>query len=433
MKTNWPIEELGNLVDPLRGISYGIVQPGQHTPNGVPIVRVSDLKGELVDTKKPLRVSSSIESSYDRTRLRGGELIMSIVGTIGQTAIVDENLKGWNVARAVAVIPVKEEIGPYWVRLSLKGGPAKAHINERLNTTVQATLNLRDLASLPIALPPISERNHISAIFAALDDKIDLNRRMNETLEALACALFKDWFVDFGPTKAKMEERLPYLAPEIWNMFPDRLDDEGKPKGWKRFQLSQIAEHHKCTLKPSAVPDELFEHFSLPAFDKTQSPALDYGSTIKSNKTIVPPEAVLLSKLNPEIPRVWLTEGTDTNRQIASTEFLAFTAKEGFGRGLLFSLFLDRRFREILLSMVTGTSKSHQRVSPPSLMRREVIVGNEELFSQFQSVVEPMLKRICSNRAETRTLVQTRDFLLPKLMTGEIRVADAEQSVQEAR
>ena len=78
-----------------------------------------------------------------------------------------------------------------------------------------------------------SDQRAIASILGALDDKIDLNRRMNETLEAMARAIFKDWFVDFGPTRAKMEGGAPYLAPEIWALFPDRLDDEGKPEGWK--------------------------------------------------------------------------------------------------------------------------------------------------------------------------------------------------------
>ena len=93
-----------------------------------------------------------------------------------------------------------------------------------------------------LPLPPLVGATARSpAILGALDDKIDLNRRMNETLEAMARAIFKDWFVDFGPTRAKMEGRAPYLAPEIWALFPDRLDDEGKPEGWTTDSLGDIA------------------------------------------------------------------------------------------------------------------------------------------------------------------------------------------------
>ena len=92
------------------------------------------------------------------------------------------------------------------------------------------------------ALAPLVEQRAIAAILGALDDKIDLNRRMNETLEAMARAIFKDWFVDFGPTRAKMEGRAPYLAPEIWSLFPDRLDDEGKPEGGRAARSVRYVE-----------------------------------------------------------------------------------------------------------------------------------------------------------------------------------------------
>ena len=82
-------------------------------------------------------------------------------------------------------------------------------------------------------LPPAAEQRAIAHILGTLDDKIELNRRMSETLEAMARATFKDWFVDFGPTRAKAQGRAPYLPTELWNLFPDALDDEGKPFGWE--------------------------------------------------------------------------------------------------------------------------------------------------------------------------------------------------------
>src|SRR5947207_3007534 len=85
---------------------------------------------------------------------------------------------------------------------------------------------------LQVPMPPLVLQLAIASVLGALDDKIHLNRRLNETLEAMARAIFKDWFVDFGPTRAKMEGRAPYLAPDTWSLFPDLLDNEGKPQGW---------------------------------------------------------------------------------------------------------------------------------------------------------------------------------------------------------
>ncbi len=275
------------------------------------------------------------------------------------------------------------------------------------------------------------EQRAIAHILGTLDDKIELNRRMNETLEAMARALFKDWFVDFGPTRAKIEGRDPYLAPEIWDLFPDKLDEDGKPEGWEVFRLNQIAKHHTEVLSPAATPDTEFEHFSLPAFDAGRRPAIDKGLSIKSNKTLVPKRAVLLSKLNPEIPRVWLPEDPSQRQQIGSTEFLALVPSVIAGRALLFCLFSDDRFREMLQSMVTGTSKSHQRISPKSLYEREVIAGNIQLFARFEELAHYLLVKTLANRSEAWTLAQARDLLLPKLMSGKIRVGDADKIVKE--
>ena len=94
------------------------------------------------------------------------------------------------------------------------------------------------LKTIELSLPPLSEQRAIAHILGTLDDKIELNRRRNQTLEAMARALFKDWFVDFGPVRAKMEGREPYLPADIWQLFPDRLDDEGKPEGWQTKRIS---------------------------------------------------------------------------------------------------------------------------------------------------------------------------------------------------
>src|SRR5262249_30183157 len=137
------------------------VQPGAYASDGVPIVRVSDIRNGRLYTHAPLRVGADIEQQYARTRLTGGELLITIVGTVGETAIAPKEVAGWNVARAVAVLPIREDIGPYWVQLALKAPSVRALIDSRLNTTVQATLNLGDLALLPILLPPPKERHLI--------------------------------------------------------------------------------------------------------------------------------------------------------------------------------------------------------------------------------------------------------------------------------
>ena len=267
-------------------------------------------------------------------------------------------------------------------------------------------------------------------IVGALDNKIELNRRMNETLEAMARALFKSWFVDFEPVRAKMEGCETALPLHISSLFPARLaqvEPQEIPVGWRTYSLEELAEHHTATVSPVATPDATFLHYSIPAYDAGQTPTLEFGAEIKSNKTLVPHDAVLLSKLNPNIPRVWAASQSYGSPQICSTEFLAFTPSAVANRSLLFSLFCDHAFRTMLLSLVTGTSKSHQRVPPGSLKAQLVIVGAPAVFRAFDKLATPSLERTVANRAESEMLARIRSTLLPGLISGEIHVQQAEQ------
>ena len=220
MGIDWNHHALEDLIEEGRSISYGIVQPGSDEPRGVPIVRVTDVRDGRIATSSPLKVSAEVEAKYSRTRLRGGELLLTLVGTVGETAVVPASMRGWNVARAVAVVPVRKDVGAYWVHLALQSQPVREIIDSRLNTTVQATLNLADVSKLPIPLPPPGERTAIAHILGTLDHKIELNRRMSETLESSARAIFQSWFVDFDPVRAKSEGRDTGLPKRLADLFP---------------------------------------------------------------------------------------------------------------------------------------------------------------------------------------------------------------------
>jgi len=259
-----------------------------------------------------------------------------------------------------------------------------------------------------------------------------LNRRMNETLEAMARAIFQDWFVAFGPTRAKMEGRAPYLAPDLWALFPDRLDGEGKPEGWQAGPISSFASLGRESVSPMFAPDELFDHYSLPAFDAGQVAVRELGAGIFSNKTLVSRHSVLLSKLNPEIPRVWLVDADAAIRSICSTEFLVLMPNSEANRAFLYCALTDPGFKQRLEAQVTGTSKSHQRVNPRSVLDAAIFTAPPVVMSAFHHQATPLIERILANRRESRALAATRDLLLPRLMSGELRVKDAERAVEEA-
>jgi len=279
-------------------------------------------------------------------------------------------------------------------------------------------------------LPPIHEQGRIASLCGGLDDKIELNRRMNETLEVTAQAIFKCWFVDFDPVRAKADGRQPFgMDAETAALFPDSFQDSslGKiPKAWRAAKVSELVKLNRDTLNPGDYPDEVFDHYSIPAFDESRWPAEESGIQIKSNKTVVPPGAILLSKLNPRIPRIWIPPTNGSRRSVASTEFLVATPELGVSREYIFCLFSSQAFLDVFETLVTGTSGSHQRVKPEFLLRMQAVIPPPQIIDKFTRFVGPLLLKHMADLVESRTLASIRDTLLPKLISGEIRVTETE-------
>jgi len=287
--------------------------------------------------------------------------------------------------------------------------------------------------SLPVRLPPLSEQRAIAHILGTLDDKIELNRRMNETLEAMALALFKSWFVDFDPVRAKAEGRDPGLPKHIADLFPDRLVDSEMgeiPEGWEVGNLGDIVQQLRDNENPLSAPASQLLHFSIPAFDEGQWPKLERGEDIKSQKSRVPPGVVLLSKLNPEIERVWLVDIERDDRAVCSTEFLVLRPRPPYGRSYVYCAARSSFFRQQIEGLVTGTSKSHQRAQSGAILGVGAIKPPDVLATAFEQAAAPLLDRTLECRRESRTLAALRDALLPRLISGELRVKDAERFVR---
>ncbi len=425
----WPTSKIGEL---------GVVFDGPHaTPKTVsegPIfLGIGALQDGRINLGETRHVTPDDFTKWTRrVRPQAGDVVFSYETRLGQAAIIPEGMVCCLGRRMGLVRLDQSKILPRFFLYNYLSPGFQEFLRSRTvhGATVDRIL-LTEFPDFPFPCPPIEEQRRLATLLGSIDDKIELNRRMNETLEAMARAIFKDWFVDFGPTRAKAEGRPPYLAPELWDLFPDGLDEEDKPAGWETSRLSELAYHHRTTVSPGAEPAQIYEHYSIPAFDSGNEPVLDVGASIKSNKTVVPEDAVLLSKLNPEIERVWLPNSKSGTPQVTSTEFLAFTPVAPATRAVLYCLFKCRPFREEMTSMVTGTSNSHQRVSPKLLLERQVLVSDPSVLAAFDKTISPLLDRLLANRSESKSLAQTRDLLLPKLMSGEIRLRPADEQVEE--
>ena len=289
----------------------------------------------------------------------------------------------------------------------------------------------RDVLNIRILLPPLPEQRAIAHVLGTLDDKIELNRRAIETLEEIARALFRSWFVDFDPVRAKMGgrwrrgESLPGLPTDLFDLFPDRLVDSelGEiPEGWEVRQFGDIATWFRDNENPAMSPDSVFSHFSIPAFDERQTPKRELGGSIKSVKSRVPQGTVLISKLNPEIKRVWLVDVSANERAICSTEFLVLRPRPPFQSSYVYCLALSTIFRQQIESLVTGTSRSHQRAPANAVLSLEAVIPNTQVVAAFEKSVSRQLIRSKALRRESRVLAEQRDALLPEMVSGELKL-----------
>lgn len=435
MNDRTPLLPLGELVDSTRGISYGIVQPGTDTPDGVPLLRVKNIRNGRIDTNDILRVAPAVAASYERTKLRGGELLLTLVGTVGETAIVPPELSGWNTARAVAVIPVKPDPGPRWIQYALASRDARERILQRLNTTVQATLNLRDVAALPIPLPPAPRRRDVLEILGTLDDKIEVNRRMNETLEGMARALFKSWFVDFDPVRAKMEGRAPQgMDADTAALFPDSFQDSELgpiPKGWSVTSVSSYADLNPEVWRKSTAPAEVsyLDLANVKWGEVGEAAVLPFSAAPSRARRVLREGDTIIGTVRPgngsfgyiETPQAGLT---------GSTGFAVLRPVDQAWREFVYLLLTKRDYIEYLAVVADGSA--YPAVDPSIVAHTLFVAPPQPVLTRFSEMASRLLSLSGVNRRRSRTLAQLRDTLLPKLLSGELRVPEAEEIAKSA-
>jgi type I restriction enzyme S subunit len=422
----WEIALLGDLVDPERGISYGIVQPGFSQTDGIPIVRVNNIRDGRLSLEEVLRVDAAIEAQYRRTRLRGGEVLLTLVGTVGESAVVPAEIAGWNVARAVAVVPVLPDVNPRWVHIVLRSKPLQHLIQVWCTTTVQATFNLRDAVRLPIPIPPKSEREAIINILGSLDDKIEQNRRENETLEAMARALFKSWFVDFDPVRAKKEGRQPVgMDADTAALFPDGFEESALgpiPRGWRVGTLGEVININERSVGKD-YPYREFEYIDISSVNEGRLEGTTKHSLADAPsraRRLVEDGDTIWSTVRPN-RRSYLFINNPVENLVVSTGF-AVLSPCYVPPSYLYAWATTDDFVEYLTFNADGSA--YPAVLPERFAQAEVLVPTKELLDVFESLVGPFRDRIAHNARESIALAATRDSLLPRLLSGEIRVTN---------
>lgn len=323
-----------------------------------------------------------------------------------------------------AIVP-KSGIDPlylYYVLLSKKpellaSVEAAGHGTGRLPTDKLKALDV----------PRFGSRTEVSLaeLFESIDSKIDLNHRMNESLEAMVQSIFNDWFVDFGPTRAKMEGREPYLEPALWSLFPENLDEDGNPKGWKERPLDQIADFLNGLALQNYPPKG---NRAIPVIKIAQ---LRVGHTEKSDAAsadipapyVIEDGDILFSWSGSLMHCIW------TGGRGALNQHLFKVTSSTFPKWFVFH-WIGHHMPDFQATAASkATTMGH--IQRYHLTQALTIVPTPQVMSVADELMSPLFSRIITNNLESRTLAQTRDLLLPRLLSGEIRLCDADKVVEE--
>jgi type I restriction enzyme, S subunit len=443
---DWEYALLGELVED-RGICYGIVQPGTVSDDGAPVLRVNNIRNGRIDATDVLKVDPAIEAKFQRSRLRGGEVLLTLVGTLGEVAIVPETMKGWNVARAVGVLPVRQDPGSRWVAICLRSVFCQHCIRSWATTTVQATFNLRDVANLPIPLPPAGLRDRIAHILGTLDDKIELNRRMNATLEGISRAIFKSWFMDFDPVRQKAAGQQPVgMDAQTAALFPDSFEDSeiGEvPKGWA---VDAFADHFDADRGLSYKGDGLREDGSgLPMHNLNsiyegggyKHGGIKYYAGEYRDKHLIAPGDVIVTNTEQGFDHLLIGHAAVVPECFGAVGLyshhiyrLRCKPPSPLTPHYVVSLLNDPRCHYWVSGFSNGTTINMLPLD--ALQMPLLVVPPVRLVQAFDHFATAAHERCEANLQASSRLAALRDTLLPKLISGDIRIPEAEQAVEEA-
>jgi type I restriction enzyme, S subunit len=419
------VKEIADIIDSLH-------KTPSYEDTGHPMVRVVDVKYGALNLSNTKKVNEAVYSEFSRRYTPEiDDIVITRVGSYGISALV----KNTHFCLGQNTAAIKPKIDKHYFFYALNSPALQQEIEYSTVGSTQKTLSLKAIGNLKI--PRFDERaeKKIGKILSVLDDKIGNNRRMNETLEEMARALFKSWFVDFDPVHAKAAGNAPaHMDDETATLFPSSFGDDGLPVGWENSIIGdeveifgggtpstkepiywEGGEFNWCTpkdLSPLVSPVLLSTSRKITerGLKKISSGLLPTGTLLMSSRAPVGYLAI------PQIP-VAVNQG-----------FIAMKCSKRLSN--LYVLFWCEQNMEKIKNNAGGSTFAE--ISKRNFKPIPIICPNEKVVAAFDSYVEPIFAKVVLNLKENQTLAELRDTLLPKLMSGEIRVSDAEREVEAA-
>ncbi|MBU2261055.1 MAG: restriction endonuclease subunit S [Proteobacteria bacterium] len=400
-------------------------------PHGIPVISGQHLHGSrLMDTDYNF-VSLKHAEKLKNANVYRGDVVFTHAGNIGQVAFIPASSRYERYVisqRQFYLRPNLRKVLPEFIAYYFTSAEGQHKLLANTSSGVPSIAQpVSYLRTIEIPLPPLSEQRAIAHILGTLDDKIELNRKMNRTLEAMAQAIFKSWFVDFDPVRAKAEGRDPGLPKAIADLFPDAFEDSelGEiPEGWEVGTLGEVAVHPRRGVQPAQIEPDT-PYIALEHMPRRCIALSDWGTAegLESNKFKFNAGEILFGKLRPYFHKV----GVAPVDGVCSTDIVVVAPRSSHWFGFVLGHVSSIPFVEYTNASSTGTKMP--RTSWNDMARCQVVIPPKPLAEAFTNQINQTVDRIISSVHEFRTIAALRDTLLPKLISGELSLPDAEQII----
>jgi type I restriction enzyme S subunit len=406
-----------------------------YVSEGTPVIRGTNIGSGRSISGEFVYISEEDASRLKRSALRAGDIFFPHRGAIGQVGIIASN---WHhdpiMSSSIMRLRVDDKVAcPEFVFWYFKSDLGRHEILTYASTVGTPGIGqpLTSLRSMRLPLPPLKTQREIASILNTLDDKIELNRRMSATLEEMARSLYRSWFVDFDPVHAKMEGRQPAFMDEATAaLFPDRFGEDGLPEGWRLGKLSDLIDFNPTERISKGIEAPYLDMKTLPTSGMQHEPATQRsftsGTKFRNGDT-------LLARITPclENGKTALVQGLEGDAVgWGSTEFIVMRPAGDTALAYPYCVARSSDFRDEAIASMTGSS-GRQRADAGRIKSVDAAIPPREIMTEFSSTTDPLIRKIAVLGSESQTLAALRDSLLPKLMSGELRVGDARNQIEE--
>jgi type I restriction enzyme S subunit len=395
------------------------------TTFGVPLVTAKIIKGGRIERPEEFIAETDFDVWMRRGMPKAGDIVMTTEAPLGEVAQLD----GRKIALAQRVITLRgkpDVLDNTFLKFLLQSHPVQEELRSRGTGTTVVGIRQSELRKVNLTFPPLAEQKAIATVLGTLDDKIELNRQMNATLEAMARALFQSWFVDFDPVRAKLDgQQAPGLDTTTAAVFPSEFEGSELghiPKGWTVQRLPDAVEvNPRRTLKAGVVAPYL-DMKNLPTQGHSAEEVIDRefssGTKFQNGDT-------LLARITPCLENGktgYVDFLEDEQVGWGSTEYIVLAPKPPLPPQFGYLLARSDALRAHAIQNMTGTS-GRQRVPSECFNNFLLAVPTPEVARRFDELTAPLMTKIKANAQESRTIATLRDALLPKLLSGEIPIS----------